>query len=99
MRNCRGKASAVKWKSRGAEEKEGGGREEEDGERKEERWVRRGEEKAKMAMSGMTEQIEEGQRGGVSVLHPQWEQRPAGCVSIPPSFIMFLLQLDVALCG
>lgn len=55
----------------------------------------------KMAIRGMTEQIQERQRGSVAILHPQWELRPAGCVAFlpPPSIVMFLQQLNAALCG
>ncbi len=50
----------------------------------------------------MTEQMWDWQKGSVSILHPQWELRPAGCVASPPpppSVIMFLQQVNVALCG
>ncbi len=32
----------------------------------------------------MTEQMWDWQKGSVSILHPQWELRPAGCVASPP---------------
>lgn len=65
--------------------------------RKKKRWGKRKE----MAIRGMTEQIQERQRRCVSILHPQWELRPAGwVVFLPPSsFIMFIQQLNVALCS
>lgn len=67
----------------------------------EERKRETGEEEKwrKMVIRGMTEKICASQRGSVSLLHPQWELRPAGCVCIPPSSIMALQRLDIALCG
>lgn len=67
----------------------------EGGEMGEERKRVMGEEKnegKKMPIRGMTEQIFERQRGSVSILHPQWELRPAGWVAVlpPPPSIVFL---------
>lgn len=67
----------------------------------EERKRETGEEEKwrKMVIRVMTEKICASQRGSVSLLHPQWELRPAGCVCIPPSSVMALQWLNIALCG